>query len=121
MKSANLPHYVPHNSIAVQRAAASVGASVNLVTKSAPIGAPIGAIGGLGLGVGAAARFGCPLCDASVYSYCSHKALQDGCCCNGGRPPVGFGYACPPARCNFLHANSCYEHQLIVQCCCNRP
>lgn len=28
---------------------------------------------------------GCPLCDRSVYSYCSHKMVHDACCCNGGK------------------------------------
>lgn len=26
---------------------------------------------------------GCPLCDSSVYSYCSHKEAHDSCCCSG--------------------------------------
>ena len=25
---------------------------------------------------------GCPLCDSSVYSYCSHKLIHDSCCCD---------------------------------------
>uniref|UniRef100_A0A1I8NR89 CCC domain-containing protein n=2 Tax=Stomoxys calcitrans TaxID=35570 RepID=A0A1I8NR89_STOCA len=25
---------------------------------------------------------GCPLCDSSVYSYCSHKLIHDTCCCD---------------------------------------
>lgn len=28
---------------------------------------------------------GCPLCDRSVYSYCSHKMIHDACCCHPGR------------------------------------
>lgn len=96
--------------------AATSGAAVNLLKSAAVGGSPLVLSPG-----GASGRFGCPLCDASVYSYCSNKAVHDGCCCSGGRPPVGYGYPCPPSRCNFLYANSCYEHQLIVSCCCNRP
>lgn len=33
---------------------------------------------------GVIARGGCPLCDRSVYSYCSYKMIHDACCCNGG-------------------------------------
>ncbi|KOB73795.1 putative cuticle protein, partial [Operophtera brumata] len=29
------------------------------------------------------AHDGCPLCDSSVYSYCSHKEAHDACCCSG--------------------------------------
>lgn len=29
-------------------------------------------------------RGGCPLCDRSVYSYCSQKLVHDECCCNAG-------------------------------------
>ncbi|XP_050086453.1 dnaJ homolog subfamily C member 7 homolog [Anopheles aquasalis] len=113
---------------------------------------------------------GCPLCDASVYSYCDDKVFNDACCCgdiNGpyggggfggpgggfgggygggfggpgggfggpgggfGGPgggfggPIGFGggfgRSCGYRGCSQLFANSCYEHQLIVQCCCNSP
>lgn len=24
---------------------------------------------------------GCPICDSSVYSYCSHRLVHDSCCC----------------------------------------
>uniref|UniRef100_A0A182W0G0 Uncharacterized protein n=1 Tax=Anopheles minimus TaxID=112268 RepID=A0A182W0G0_9DIPT len=94
---------------------------------------------------------GCPLCDASVYSYCDEKVYHDACCCgsiNGAAPfgggvgggGGGFGGFGPFGRqgfggpgfggggggcgykgCSFLYANSCYEHQLIVNCCCNSP
>uniref|UniRef100_A0A182U3Q8 Uncharacterized protein n=1 Tax=Anopheles melas TaxID=34690 RepID=A0A182U3Q8_9DIPT len=89
---------------------------------------------------------GCPLCDASVYSYCDEKVYHDACCCgsiNGAAPfggaggggfggfggfgrqgfggPGGFGGGCGYQGCGFLYANSCYEHQLIVNCCCNSP
>ncbi|XP_052891738.1 uncharacterized protein LOC128299733 [Anopheles moucheti] len=87
---------------------------------------------------------GCPLCDASVYSYCDEKVYHDACCCgsiNGaapfgggggfggfggfGRQGVGRqgfgGGGCGYQGCSFLYANSCYEHQLIVNCCCNSP
>lgn len=36
--------------------------------------------GGFG-GLNPSAGGGCPLCDSSVYSYCSHKLLHDSCCC----------------------------------------
>ncbi|XP_037028339.1 uncharacterized protein LOC119068741 [Bradysia coprophila] len=65
---------------------------------------------------------GCPLCDSSVYTYCSNKMIHDSCCCNG---PLGFnggiGFNCPVTNCAYLHANSCYEHSLITNCCCNSP
>ncbi|XP_053670753.1 zinc finger homeobox protein 3-like [Anopheles nili] len=89
---------------------------------------------------------GCPLCDASVYSYCDDKVYHDACCCgsiNGGAPYGGGGFGgggfggggfgrqggfggpgyggCGYPGCSFLYANSCYEHQLIVNCCCNSP
>ncbi|XP_065084704.1 uncharacterized protein LOC135706943 [Ochlerotatus camptorhynchus] len=76
---------------------------------------------------------GCPLCDASVYSYCDYKVYHDGCCCGttnsgygqgfGGGLSNGIGYGgCGYQEdCSFLYANSCYEHQLIVNCCCNSP
>lgn len=53
-----------------------------------------GLIGGLvppgSLGIGQGGGYGgrCPLCDSSVFEYCSHKLLHDGCCCNGGRSRV---------------------------------
>ncbi|XP_055608255.1 uncharacterized protein LOC129755666 [Uranotaenia lowii] len=75
---------------------------------------------------------GCPLCDASVYSYCDYKVFHDGCCCGtnsfgggfgGGFGVNGIGYgSCGQQEdCSILYANSCYEHQLIVNCCCNSP
>uniref|UniRef100_A0A182N5K1 Uncharacterized protein n=1 Tax=Anopheles dirus TaxID=7168 RepID=A0A182N5K1_9DIPT len=88
---------------------------------------------------------GCPLCDASVYSYCDEKVYHDACCCgsiNGGAPygggggfgggfggfgrqgfggPGFGGGGCGYQGCSYLFANSCYEHQLIVNCCCNSP
>lgn len=30
-------------------------------------------------------RGGCPLCDTSVYSYCSDRLAHDACCCNRGK------------------------------------
>ncbi|XP_049276794.1 uncharacterized protein LOC125760577 isoform X2 [Anopheles funestus] len=89
---------------------------------------------------------GCPLCDASVYSYCDEKVYHDACCCgsiNGaapfggggggfggfggfgrqafGGPGFGGDGGCGYKGCSYLYANSCYEHQLIVNCCCNSP
>nr|XP_049704730.1 spidroin-2 isoform X2 [Helicoverpa armigera] len=57
---------------------------------------------------------GCPLCDSSVYSYCSHKQAHDACCCSSVFNP----YNCGKTDCKFLYANSCEEHQLITNCCC---
>ncbi|BFG01481.1 POU domain class 4 transcription factor 1 [Drosophila madeirensis] len=65
---------------------------------------------------------GCPLCDSSVYSYCSHKMVHDSCCCDFPasapqlRPPQ-----CSYYDCSLLYAKSCYEHALIKNCCCNNP
>ncbi|KAH8420404.1 hypothetical protein KR009_009904, partial [Drosophila setifemur] len=65
---------------------------------------------------------GCPLCDSSVYSYCSHKMVHDACCCDFPasapqlRPPQ-----CSYYDCSLLYAKSCYEHSLIKNCCCNNP
>lgn len=74
----------------------------NLIKSLAPLGAPLAPaanpnIGlppahGVGVGVGASGippsntigRGGCPLCDSSVYSYCSAKMVHDACCCSGG-------------------------------------
>ncbi|XP_062535450.1 uncharacterized protein LOC134204686 [Armigeres subalbatus] len=75
---------------------------------------------------------GCPLCDASVYSYCDYKVYHDGCCCGttsggygngfgGGSNGIGYGGCGYKEDCSFIYANSCYEHQLIVNCCCNSP
>ncbi|XP_017489801.1 PREDICTED: uncharacterized protein LOC108378016 [Rhagoletis zephyria] len=62
----------------------------------------------------------CPLCDASVYSYCSQKMLHDDCCCDYPvpqlRPPQCFYNDC-----SLLYAKSCYEHSLIKNCCCYNP
>ncbi|XP_015589117.1 uncharacterized protein LOC107264876 [Cephus cinctus] len=60
----------------------------------------------------------CPLCDSSVYPYCSEKLLHDACCCTD---PYTYElpYQCRLADCGFLHANSCKEHRLIANCCCN--
>ncbi|KAK9712231.1 hypothetical protein QE152_g24996 [Popillia japonica] len=61
----------------------------------------------------------CPLCDSSVYGYCSDKLFHDSCCCrNTNNPYDKYPYECQYADCNFLHANSCYEHKLISACCC---
>lgn len=49
-----------------------------------------GLIGGIGSagqgfgGIGGGYGSRCPLCDSSVFEYCSHKLLHDACCCNGG-------------------------------------
>nr|XP_016995134.2 uncharacterized protein LOC108056033 isoform X2 [Drosophila takahashii] len=94
-----------------------------------------GGFGGLGPGSGAAGfpgqgygppiqqppiqQPGCPLCDSSVYSYCSHKMVHDACCCDFPaqlRPPQCLYYDC-----SLLYAKSCYEHALIKNCCCNNP
>ncbi|XP_043658512.1 glycine-rich cell wall structural protein [Drosophila teissieri] len=108
------------------------------------LGPSFGGVGVGGLGPGAGAGFGpgagsgagypgqggygppqqpgCPLCDSSVYSYCSHKMVHDACCCDfpGGapqlRPPQCLYYDC-----SLLYAKSCYEHALIKNCCCNNP
>ncbi|XP_046802864.1 uncharacterized protein LOC124418934 isoform X3 [Lucilia cuprina] len=65
---------------------------------------------------------GCPLCDSSVYSYCSHKLIHDSCCCDFPGTSV---YQKPPQcaynDCSLLYAKSCYEHSLIKNCCCNNP
>ncbi|XP_031633313.1 uncharacterized protein LOC116347054 isoform X2 [Contarinia nasturtii] len=34
--------------------------------------------------LGPIVKGGCPLCDQSVYSYCSYKVIHDACCCNAG-------------------------------------
>ncbi|CAH2046035.1 unnamed protein product, partial [Iphiclides podalirius] len=58
---------------------------------------------------------GCPLCDSSVYSYCSYKQAHDACCCeHSGYLP----FHCRNTNCNFVHANSCEEYHLISNCCC---
>lgn len=52
---------------------------ISPVSQAIPIGAPIapavGPIGPIG------AKGGCPLCDRSVYSYCSENLIHDACCC----------------------------------------
>ncbi|CAH2216331.1 jg22765, partial [Pararge aegeria aegeria] len=58
---------------------------------------------------------GCPLCDSSVYSYCSHKEAHDSCCCDNS----GYhAFTCRRTDCKFLYANSCQEYHLITSCCC---
>ncbi|XP_050530836.1 uncharacterized protein LOC126899737 [Daktulosphaira vitifoliae] len=59
----------------------------------------------------------CPLCDSSVYSYCSDKLLHDACCC---LDPQDLPNECQFADCSFLHSNTCKEHRLITACCCNQ-
>ncbi|XP_037884197.1 uncharacterized protein LOC119634228 [Glossina fuscipes] len=63
----------------------------------------------------------CPLCDSSVFGYCSHKLIHDTCCCTF---PVAI-YRKPPQcvyyDCRILYAKSCYEHNLIKNCCCQNP
>ncbi|KAH8368789.1 hypothetical protein KR084_004895 [Drosophila pseudotakahashii] len=107
----------------------------NLGPSFGASGAGAGGFGGLG--AGAAGGFpgqgygppqppvqqpGCPLCDSSVYSYCSHKMVHDACCCDFPaaapqlRPPQCLYYDC-----SLLYAKSCYEHALIKNCCCNNP
>ncbi|XP_011704791.1 PREDICTED: uncharacterized protein LOC105460046 [Wasmannia auropunctata] len=58
----------------------------------------------------------CPLCDSSIYPYCGEKLLHDACCCTNSHD---LPYQCRLADCRFLHANSCMEHRLIANCCCN--
>ncbi|KAJ2942115.1 hypothetical protein O0L34_g11031 [Tuta absoluta] len=58
---------------------------------------------------------GCPLCDSSVYSYCSHKQAHDSCCCENGAYQL---FGCRKSDCKFLYANSCQEYNLISSCCC---
>ncbi|XP_055677092.1 uncharacterized protein LOC129786238 isoform X2 [Lutzomyia longipalpis] len=73
----------------------------------------------------------CPLCDSSVYGYCSDRLFHDACCCDrptftgglglgGGGGSGIYGASCYYADCSFLYANSCYEHDLITNCCCNQ-
>ncbi|XP_072930208.1 uncharacterized protein [Epargyreus clarus] len=59
---------------------------------------------------------GCPLCDSSVYSYCSHKQAHDSCCCDS--PSFLPNFHCRKSDCKFIYANSCQEYQLISNCCC---
>ncbi|XP_018340763.1 PREDICTED: uncharacterized protein LOC108747661 isoform X2 [Trachymyrmex septentrionalis] len=58
----------------------------------------------------------CPLCDSSIYPYCGEKLFHDACCCTDH---YDLPYQCKLADCRFLHANSCREHRLIANCCCN--
>ncbi|CAH0728156.1 unnamed protein product, partial [Brenthis ino] len=58
---------------------------------------------------------GCPLCDSSVYSYCSHKQAHDSCCCENNNY---YPFGCRKSDCNFIYANSCQEYHLITRCCC---
>ncbi|KAH8375792.1 hypothetical protein KR200_010507 [Drosophila serrata] len=78
---------------------------------------------GAGFGYVPPSQSGCPLCDSSVYSYCSHKMVHDACCCDF--PATGPGQLRPPQclyyDCSLLYAKSCFEHSLIKNCCCNSP
>lgn len=38
-----------------------------------------------------------------------------------GGPVGGYGQTCQYENCRFLYANTCYEYNLIVSCCCNNP
>ncbi|VVD02028.1 calcium-binding protein P-like [Leptidea sinapis] len=58
---------------------------------------------------------GCPLCDSSVYGFCSYKQSHDSCCCENH---AYLPYSCRKADCKFLYANSCKEYHLITNCCC---
>ncbi|XP_032521612.1 uncharacterized protein LOC116773296 isoform X2 [Danaus plexippus] len=58
---------------------------------------------------------GCPLCDSSVYSYCSHKQAHDSCCCENSAFSL---FGCRNSDCKFIYANSCQEYHLITNCCC---
>ncbi|KAG6442535.1 uncharacterized protein LOC115453409 isoform X2 [Manduca sexta] len=58
---------------------------------------------------------GCPLCDSSVYSYCSYKQAHDSCCCES---PGYQPFHCRKSDCRSLYANSCDEYHLITNCCC---
>ncbi|XP_060533155.1 uncharacterized protein LOC132706084 [Cylas formicarius] len=63
----------------------------------------------------------CPICDSSVFSYCSDKLFHDSCCCHDPNNPYDrLPFQCQFADCSFLHANSCHEHQLITACCCTK-
>ncbi|ALC49293.1 CG12540, partial [Drosophila busckii] len=83
---------------------------------------------GLGPGSGPQPGFGqqgigqnCPLCDSSVYTYCSHKVIHDACCCDFTAAPQLRPPQCAYYDCSLLYAKSCYEHALIKNCCCNSP
>ncbi|KAK4884231.1 hypothetical protein RN001_000502 [Aquatica leii] len=65
-----------------------------------------------------ASRRHCPLCDSSVFSYCSDKLFHDSCCCNEPNSYYPLPFQCQFADCSFLHANTCVEHKLITACCC---
>ncbi|XP_041969060.1 uncharacterized protein LOC121725933 isoform X2 [Aricia agestis] len=57
----------------------------------------------------------CPLCDSSVYDYCSYKQAHDSCCCENS----GYGpFLCRMSDCRSIYANSCEEYYLISSCCC---
>lgn len=80
---------------------------------------------------------GCPLCDASVYSYCDFKIFHDACWWVSKQSIMSifcwavnqnFFFSCglqaPQCQytdCSFLNANTCDEHQLITKCCCYNP
>lgn len=57
-----------------------------LLKSLSPFAQYPGAAGSIGGGPipGIQGRGGCPLCDSSVYSYCSDRMIHDGCCCNAG-------------------------------------
>lgn len=122
----------------------------NLIKSLAPLGAPLTPIGpgvggpavpgAVGIPSNGIARGGCPLCDSSVYSYCSGKLIHDACCCSGGKTRftapqqlllfsislslysgAGLPFNCRGMDCTFLNANSCQEYALIFTCCCNNP
>lgn len=78
-------------------------------------GYPGGYPGKPGLAGPPGAHPGCPLCDSSVYSYCSYKEAHDACCCERD---TGFSLSCRKVDCKYLYANSCQEYNLISSCCC---
>ncbi|XP_066262298.1 uncharacterized protein [Euwallacea similis] len=76
-------------------------------------------LGGSSFDGNSALKRRCPVCDSSVYGYCSEKLFHDSCCChNPNNPYDKLPYQCQFADCSFLHANSCREHKLITACCC---
>ncbi|XP_017055224.1 glycine-rich cell wall structural protein [Drosophila ficusphila] len=92
--------------------------------SGAGVGVGMGGLGFPGQGYGPPGQQpGCPLCDSSVYSYCSHKMVHDACCCDfpGGGAPQLRPQQCLYFDCSLLYAKSCYEHALIRNCCCNNP
>lgn len=64
-----------------------LGQGVGGIIGGAGFGPGAGGNGGPGLGSSfgypaPGGAQGCPLCDSSVYSYCSHKMVHDACCCD---------------------------------------